>query len=456
MTDDRANPAEQHLGEWLQGNGPDSEIAVCTRVRFARNVEGFRFSTNMTGDEATELNRFLASEIRKLSDADRTHHELKIVDLASLEELEREVLIERHLISRDQAQLDRDRSVAVDDAESISVMINEEDHLRTQVFQSGLQIDATFAIALSLDEEMIRALPLAFSEQFGFLTSCPTNLGTGLRLSVMLHLPGLVWAQEMEKAATTAEKIHLAVRGLYGEGSRALGDFYQVSNQVTLGRAENQILDDVKVAVNRLVEWERRVRDALLEGERRVATLDKIYRALGTLQNAHILSGDECLNCLSAVRLGAQQGMIPGLETRHLNQILLLSQPAHLQRLCRQALDASERAQRRAAWSARSSRTPVSAAATVADRPTAWMLRRLARPASRRTAAPEKRPDRTRFGRHTELDSQGFAGSPERLVGRIRGHCRRGPTRDRTAHAPLRACSETDTCLIVSPTGRRR
>ena len=327
------------LGEWLQGKGPDADIALCTRVRFARNVQGFRFSTNMTADEAAELDEYLRTQIEGLEVEDP----LRVIDLGSLGELERLVLMERHLISRDHASADRSRSVAVNSGESVSIMINEEDHLRTQVFQSGFRVPDTYGLAEHLDETLLGVVPLAFSEEFGFLTSCPTNTGTGLRVSVMLHLPGLVWAEEMDKAVNTTQKIHLAVRGLYGEGSRAIGDFYQVSNQVTLGRSEEQILEDVETAVESLITWERKVRDALLKGESPAHTMDRIFRALGTLQNAHILSSEECLNSLSAVRCGVQQGMIPDLEIQQLNRVLLLTQPAHLQRLVGRRLDPAER-----------------------------------------------------------------------------------------------------------------
>src|SRR5690606_26181753 len=210
------------------------------------------------------------------------------------------------------------------------------------------QIDTTYAAAEQLDDALLGVAPLAFSEEFGFLTSCPTNVGTGLRLSVMLHLPGLVWSEDIEQAANSCQKIHLALRGLYGEGSRALGDFYQVSNQVTLGRSEEQIVEDVQVAVARLLAWEREVREALLQRESRARTLDRIYRALGTLQNARILTSEECLNGLSAVRFGVQQEVLTGLTIRYLNRILLLSQPAHLQKLHGRRLDPSERDRLRA------------------------------------------------------------------------------------------------------------
>ncbi|MBK8100924.1 MAG: ATP--guanido phosphotransferase [Planctomycetes bacterium] len=171
-------------------------------------------------------------------------------DLDTIDDLERTVLVERHLISRELAGSKRARGVATDTEEAVAIMINEEDHLRVQVFASGLQTEAAWRRAERLDDALMRRLPYAWSEEFGFLTSCPTNTGTGLRLSVMVHLPGLVWAEEIEKATNTAQKIHLAVRGLYGEGSRALGDFYQVSNQVTLGRSESQIQGDVELAVS--------------------------------------------------------------------------------------------------------------------------------------------------------------------------------------------------------------
>ncbi len=338
-------PTGTALGEWLGGVGPAVEIALCTRVRFARNVQGYRFSPQMDTDEARDLDAFLRQTLAALPLAEP----LRLHELTDLEPLEREVLVERHLISRELAHVARPRSVGFDDAESIAVMVNEEDHLRIQVFQSGLRVAEAYRVAERLDDLLIQRIPVAFSEEFGFLTSCPTNVGTGLRASVMVHLPGLVWSDEIEKAANSAQKIHLAVRGLYGEGSRALGDFYQVSNQITLGRTEDEVLDDVSTAVEKLVEWERRVRDALLSGARRTQTLDRIHRALGTLQNARILNTEECLNNLSAVRFGVHAGLIDDLTARELDQILLLSQPAHLQRLCRARLDPAARDARRAA-----------------------------------------------------------------------------------------------------------
>ena len=332
-------PSDLSLGEWLRADGPDSDIALCPRVRFARTLLGYRFASLLDAEESRDLTAYLVQQVGQLG----MKEPLRVLDLMSMTELDRELLVERHLISRELATAEKPRAAAHDEPERVALMLNEEDHLRSQVFRSGFRVEEAYAAAESLDDKLISALPIAFSEEFGFLTSCPTNVGTGLRLSVMLHLPGLVWAEEMEKAANTCQKIHLAVRGMYGEGSRALGDFYQVSNQVTLGRSESSLVDDVRVAVAQLIAWERRVRLALLAGERRPRTLDRVWRALGTLQSARILSSEECLNGLSALRFGVQQGLLPDLSAQDLNRLLLLTQPAHLQRLHGQSLEPAER-----------------------------------------------------------------------------------------------------------------
>ncbi len=345
MSEQPSIPADLVLGERLRSEGPDADIALCTRARFARNLLGYRFSSLLDAEEARDLTAFLVQQVGLLE----LGTPLRILDLPALDPLEREVLVERHVISRELANAERARAAAQDDAERVSLMLNEEDHLRSQVFRSGFRVDETYAAAEALDDRLIGTLPIAFSEEFGFLTSCPTNVGTGLRLSVMLHLPGLVWAEEMEKAANTCQKIHLAVRGMYGEGSRGLGDFYQVSNQVTLGRSEASLVEDVRIAVAQIVSWERGIRQALLAGERRSRTLDRVWRALGTLQSARILSTEECLTGLSAVRFGVQQGIITDLGLTDLNRLLLMTQPGHLQRLRGAPLEPGDRDTLRAA-----------------------------------------------------------------------------------------------------------
>jgi protein arginine kinase len=340
----RDKQPEFRPGTWLLGTGPESDIAICTRVRLARNLQDFPFSPRLDEAEAQELYRFVTQRLQKpgLPEA------LTVLDLQPVEELERTVLVERHLISRELASSKKPSGVAVDTEESVAVMVNEEDHRRIQVFAPGLQPEAAWRRAERLDDALIARLPMAWSEEFGFLTSCPTNTGTGLRLSVMLHLPGLVWSEEIDKATNVAQKIHLAVRGLYGEGSRALGDFYQVSNQVTLGRDETTIQSEVLLAVGRIVQWEREVRSALLRGSARVKTLDRVHRALGTLERAQILTSEEALGCLSAVRFGIEAKLLDGFEIPAVNRALLLSQPGHLQRHSKELLKPDERDQRRA------------------------------------------------------------------------------------------------------------
>jgi protein arginine kinase len=337
------NP-EFRPGTWLCGKGPEAEIAICTRVRLARNLQGFPFAPCLDDEPSRQLYDFIAQRLRQGG----LPENVALVDLESVDELERTVLVERHLISRDLAASKRPAGVAVDAEESVALMVNEEDHLRIQVFAGGLQTEAAWRRAERLDDALLQRLPIAWSEEFGFLTSCPTNTGTGLRLSVMLHLPGLVWSDDIDKVTNTAQKIHLAVRGLYGEGSRALGDFYQVSNQVTLGRDEEQIQNDVLLAVGRIVQWEREVRTALLRGTARVRTLDRVQRALGTLERAQILSSEEALGCLSALRFGITEDLLDGFDVAAVNRALLLSQPGHLQRHTRELLRPEERDQRRA------------------------------------------------------------------------------------------------------------
>lgn len=340
----RNQPPPFRHGAWLLGTGAERDIAICTRVRLARNLRGFAFAPCLSEQASGEVFDLIVDRLSRPEFPEK----LAVLDCNSIDELDRSVLMERHLISRELAGSKRRSGVAIDEDESVAVMINEEDHLRVQVFAPGCEPEATWNRAERLDNALIERLPIAWSEEFGFLTSCPTNTGTGLRLSVMLHLPGLVWSEQIGKATQTAQKIHLAVRGLHGEGSRAHGDFYQVSNQITLGRDERTILADVQLAVGRLVQWEREVRDALLRGAARVRTMDRVHRALGTLERAQILTSEEALTCLSALRFGMETKLVPQFSVTQINQALLLSQPAHLQRHNKERLSPEERDQARA------------------------------------------------------------------------------------------------------------
>jgi protein arginine kinase len=325
-------------GEWLRGSGPESDIVICTRARLARNVDGFAFSPMIQEEEARELNKLLSRRVLEAMPSGA----LKYTDLLEATELDRQVLLERHLISRELSGGTRARGVVISGTEDVSIMINEEDHLRLQVFRSGFRVEDAWLEVEKLDEAIGGRLRFAFSEDYGFLTACPTNVGTGLRISAMLHLPGLVWSKQIEKAHNAVQKLHLAVRGLYGEGSRATGDFYQISNQVTLGRPESDIRRDVALAVLKIVTWEREIRQELFE-KSRIVLEDRVMRALGVLERARTLTSEEALDNLSHVRVGIHLGLIKELEIPKLNRLLLLTQPGHLQVLEGRPLEPAER-----------------------------------------------------------------------------------------------------------------
>jgi len=222
-------------------------------------------------------------------------------------------------------------------------MVNEEDHMRLQVLRCGMQLDEAYAQADRIDDTLEARLDFAFSTKLGYLTACPTNVGTGIRVSVMLHLPALKMTGEIDRMRRAAKDMHMAVRGFYGEGTEAVGDLYQVSNQTTLGRTEPQILRDfAEVVIPQIVDYERQARTALLES-RSLVLDDKIHRAWGTLRAARLLGSDETLYLLSAVRLGVSMGRLDGISMATINELILLTQPGHLQRMAGEAMNGASR-----------------------------------------------------------------------------------------------------------------
>src|SRR2546423_12456105 len=269
-------------GEWLAGTGPQHEIVVSSRVRLARNLASYPFLSKANRLQRTELHKVCRERLLQLTDARPSFY----VDMEKTDEIDRQMLVERHLISKQHAAGEGSRGVAISNDEAVSVMVNEEDHLRVQVLRSGLELKAAWQEADKLDDALQEYLDFAFSQRFGFLTACPTNLGTGMRVSVMLHLPALKLTGELEKVFRAAKDMHLAVRGLYGEGTEAIGDFYQISNQTTLGRTEEEIISDFKhVVIPKIVKYEQKAR-RVLKTDRQMALDDKVWRALGLLENA--------------------------------------------------------------------------------------------------------------------------------------------------------------------------
>lgn len=335
-----------HAGEWLRGAGPHSEIVISSRIRLARNLAGFPFV-----NRANRLQRFEVLERCKAEVmSGRLAEGVLWVDLPKSPDLDRMLLVERHLISRQHAQAAEDlpRAVAIGADETFAIMVNEEDHLRIQVLRSGMQLSEAFDQINRIDDTLEEHMDFAYARRFGYLTACPTNAGTGIRVSVMLHLPALKLTGEIEKVRRAARDMHLAVRGLFGEGSDALGDLYQVSNQTTLGRSERDILADFQNAVvPQIIAYEQQARQALLR--QRLAQLDdKVWRAWALLTHARVIGSEEVLGLLSHLRLGLNLGRLDRIDIRTINELFLLTQPAHLQRLVGKEMDAATRREARA------------------------------------------------------------------------------------------------------------
>jgi protein arginine kinase len=332
-------------GEWLRANGPESDIVISCRVRLARNLAQFPFPNKASDSVLNEIETCLHETISKST----IEKPLSYFKVNGLDELDRQFLVERQLISREHSQGLGSRSVSVSEEENISLMVNEEDHLRIQVLHSGFALKDCWNEINQLDDAIEEHVTYAFSERFGYLTSCPTNVGTGIRVSVMLHLPALVITKEIQKVFQALQKINLAVRGLYGEGSQAMGDFYQISNQSTLGESEEKIINNIEEVVPRIIEYERRARVALLE-ENKQNLHDQISRAYGILQNAQTISSEETMHLLSSVRMGINLGLIDDLKIPTVNELFIHTQPAHLQKIQKEKLDTGERNTSRAAY----------------------------------------------------------------------------------------------------------
>ncbi len=313
-------------GEWLKGSGPESDIVISTRVRLARNIADFPFLSRATPAQRKELEELLGREIKDILPKGIYY------PLESALPLDLQFLVERHLISKDLANSTGARGVAFAERESVSVMVNEEDHIRMQVLKSGLQIPGAFEQINKLDDLLEKRVDFAFSAQLGYLTVCPTNVGTGLRVSVMMHLPALVITKQIEKVFYAVSKINLAVRGLYGEGTQASGNFFQISNQITLGKSEEQVLNNLESAIPQIIRYERSAREALL-GQSKVKLEDKVWRAHGLLRSARLITSDEVMDRLSDLRLGVNMGIVKDPSIKTINEIFIQTQPAHLQKM---------------------------------------------------------------------------------------------------------------------------
>lgn len=329
--------------EWLKGTGLDSSIVMSSRTRLARNIDKMPFSARADRKQLEEI-------LSMVKDAALSVNFLKnasFLRLKDLSEVDRLFLVERHLMSPEHAKDVEYKALIVDPKEIVSIMVNEEDHLRVQVLQSGFSMKECWRIIDQIDTELSKKIPFAYSAKWGYLTACPTNTGTGLRGSVMLHLPALVFAGQIGRVLQAIAKLGLNIRGLYGEGTEASGNIFQVSNQVSMGMTEEETIDNIDRIINQLISREEATRKAILL-KNREALVDRVARAYGTLKSAHIITSMETVTLLSAIRLGVDLGIEKSIDRRSVNELFILTQPAHLQKLEGRTLDSNERDIKRA------------------------------------------------------------------------------------------------------------
>ncbi|MBM3833470.1 MAG: protein arginine kinase [Verrucomicrobia bacterium] len=319
-------------------SGPHDRIVLSSRVRLARNLRGMAFPGWAKKPERVKALETIRPAVEGLRQMGGAFSE----SMDNLTALDKQILVERHLISREHAAKNAGSGLVLNKEESLCVMINEEDHLRMQSLRPGLQIKDAWQAIDQVDSLLEKKVEYAFSPNLGYLTACPTNLGTGIRVSAMLHLPALVLGEQINQIIQAVNKLGLAVRGLYGEGTEALGNVFQVSNQMTLGEAETDIVERLNKVLAQLIEHEENARATLLESKPKVI-LNQIGRAYGILANAHSISSKETMNLLSLLRLGVDIGLFPGTERSLVDELFLITQPAHLQKRYSEKLSAEER-----------------------------------------------------------------------------------------------------------------
>jgi protein arginine kinase len=323
---------------WLDATGPHADIVLSTRVRLARNLVGVPF-THRARDE--QLVSVLGAVERAATSA-TAFEGGGLLKMHELTPTDRQFLVERHLVSHELSDGARPRGLYVTPGERLSIMVNEEDHLRLQALCSGFQLAEAWQLAEHADDEIEGSLEYAFTDELGYLTACPTNVGTGMRAAVLIHLPALVLTKQIDKVLKSIMQVGLAVRGLYGEGSQVMGNLFQISNQTTLGHSEKESVESLDRVSRQILDYEERARDVLVR-DAKTQIEDKVWRAYGSLRYGRSMSSEEVINLCSAIRLGVALGFagLPPLKT--LNELLVLTQPAHLTRPAGRDLDAPER-----------------------------------------------------------------------------------------------------------------
>ncbi len=325
------------LPEWLSEDGPDSLVVLSSRARIARNIEGFLYAHRADDDTLGQV----VEEVLAAAAASGFNKD-NFFETGTLDDLKKIVLVERHLISQALAGKSGPRGVIVRESELSSVMINEEDHLRIQALCPGFNTEKALETALDIEENLAKEISFSRSDKLGYLTACPTNLGTGLRVSVLLHLPALVMTKEVQRLVKSSGQLGLAVRGYRGEGTDVVGNLFQISSQKSFGRSVGDILETLNAAVRQIVEYEKTAADVLMK-KAHIHVLDKIWRSVGILKTAHVMMSHEFMNLSSAVRLGIFYGIIKRPEIKTLNELMIMTQPGHLQERAGGRFEPSER-----------------------------------------------------------------------------------------------------------------
>ncbi|UAC50141.1 protein arginine kinase [Bacillus aquiflavi] len=336
----------QAISPWMNEDGADSDIVLSSRIRLARNLKEHTFPTLYSIEEAKNV----INKVEKAVSSGYPDYlgKLEVLKMEELQPLQKRVLVEKHLISPHLAEDSTYGACLLSENESINIMVNEEDHIRIQCLFSGFQLTEALNLANVIDDWIEEQIDYAFDENRGYLTSCPTNVGTGLRASVMMHLPGLILTRQMNRIIPAINQLGLVVRGIYGEGSEALGNIFQISNQITLGKSEHDIVNDLKGVVVQLISQERSAREAL-EKTSNIQLEDRVFRSLGVLENSRIIETKEASRCLSDIRLGIDIGYIENISKNILNELMILTQPGFLQQYAGGSLRPNERDIRRAA-----------------------------------------------------------------------------------------------------------
>ena len=331
--------------KWYEKNGPEGDVVISTRIRFARNLAKFPFPCKLKNDQRKEIIKLIKNAVNS-DELSSNYKNLKFLDFNDLDELSKLSLLEKHIVSPDFISGSNEKGLIVSDDDSISIMINEEDHLRIQVFSSGFDLENTFNLAKEIDEKFDENFNIAKSQKYGYLTACPTNVGTGLRVSVMVHLPALAKTGNLRKMFDVIGKFGVNIRGIHGEQSKSQGYIYQISNKQTIGLSEETIMKNLKVIIEKVIDNEREARKILAKNQ--VELEDEVYRSFGILKFCKKISGEEMAKLLSDVKLGTDLGIIKETDDTKVLKLYLYSKSGNLQKYVGQKLETYDRDIKRA------------------------------------------------------------------------------------------------------------